>query len=85
MEDCLIWEANGTDFRKSSEEWEPFIVILSILYPKISGTQLLVTAGVGYFDCIFKCFNLLYSDYLVLQNGIMFVDYQFSYLYKVIS
>jgi len=73
MEDCLIREANGTNFCKISEEWEPFIAIWSILYPKISGTQLLVTAGVGCFGCVFKCVNLLYSDYLVLRNGIMFV------------
>lgn len=72
MEDCLVREANGRTFFKSSEERESSIAILSILYPTISGTQL-VTAGSGCFDCIFKCFNLLYSDYLVLQNGIMFV------------
>jgi hypothetical protein len=47
MEGCLVREANGTTFLKSSEEREPFIAILSILYPAISGTQLLVTAGFG--------------------------------------
>jgi hypothetical protein len=73
MEGCLVREANGTNFLKSSEEREPFMAILSILYPTISGTQLLVTAGFGCFDCIFKCFNLLYNDYLVLQNGITFI------------
>jgi len=49
MEGCLVREANGITFLKSSssEEREPFIAILSILYPTISGTQLLVTAGFG--------------------------------------
>jgi hypothetical protein len=72
MEGCLVRE-EWNNFLKSSEEREPFIAILSILYPTISGTQLPVTTGFGCFDCILKCFNLLFSDYLVLRNGITFV------------
>jgi hypothetical protein len=85
MEGCPVRETSGTTCPKSSEEKRPFIAILSILYSTISGMQLLVTAGFGCFDCIFKCFNLLYSDYLDLQNSIMFVVIICSAIYTKLS
>jgi hypothetical protein len=65
-----VREANRATFHKSSEEGEPFIAILSILYPTLFGMLLFVTVGFGCIDYIFKCFDLLYSDYLELQNSI---------------